>query len=55
MVVSEYLPCRKDEQDKKTGALQSLQVPETWGKILHPQQLLLQSAGIKRSLELPDG
>lgn len=37
-----------------TRALQSLQAPEMWGKILHPQQLLLQSAGIKTPLELSD-
>lgn len=37
-----------------TRAPQSLQTPEMWGKILHPQQLLLQSVGIKTPLELSD-
>lgn len=54
-VISGYLPCRKDEQDIKSRALWVLRAPETWGMMLHPQQLLLKSVGIMSPPELSDG
>lgn len=46
---------QKRKEDTNTRVLQLLQAPETWGLMLHHQQLLLKSVGITSTPKLSDG